>query len=505
MDGIPGVARAAAPDHARAFEELPASVDRSQGAARSRDIGPISISNGDLNAMVRNSLLVAATLVAVTTSPAAAQFGPSPRAAGVAGAFSALATGYEAIDWNPANLALGRNPSWSVAFPRLDATGTILGPNIFDIRDIFNKGGDLTDRDRTEFLADIPATGFDVRADVRIPWVAVSVGPFAVGASTTAQVGGSIGKELVDLMLYARQYGDIDRERLNEYRVGDTALRDAIYTTFAASYARELNTMLPLPFPVTVGVTGRYVLGHDLQRGRIFEPRVDLNAHEIYITALSIRSREGSGYGLDIGVAAQPLPNLTVGLSVENVVQRMKWDEDLELRGDVFAGAEFSDLEVEDIYDRLEARPFDPNGVPIEAYELVEELLVQSYFPRVIRLGAGLDLGSTKLGATLKTTQGKGELTTGWPTYLALGAEQRLPVLSFLTLRAGIASSLDGAVALSAGTSLNFGPLALSVAASRASGNDDGGDGSFDPERFAERIAAGSGYGFSVGLALRGF
>lgn len=158
-----------------------------------------------------------------------------------------------------------------------------------------------------------------------------------------------------------------------------------------------------------------------------------MGEQEIHISALSIRSTGGSGYGVDLGVAARPLPFPTAGLTVENVVQRMTWSEDLEIRGDVFAGSEFADLGAGDIYDRLESRPFDPDSAPLEAYALAGDLLEQAYFPRVVRAGAGPDLGSTKLGATIGATRG------------------------------------------------------------------------FDPHRFAERIAAGSGYGFSFGMSLRGF
>jgi hypothetical protein len=442
-------------------------------------------------------------MLLVAAAPAEAQFGPSPRAAGVSGAFSALARGYEAADWNPANLALPDNPTVSVGLARLHFAGTIFGPNARDVIDILNKGSDLTDADRAEFLATVPESGFEVRADGQIPWAAVSIGPLALSVTTVGHVAASVGKELIDMALYARQYGDLDDDRLEEYRVGNTSFRDVVYTKFAASYGMELNPWLPaLPFPVTIGVTGRYVRGHDLQRGRLFEPRVSLTGDEIYITGASIQSPGGSGYSLDLGVAARPLPSLTVGLAVENILQKMDWDEDLTVRGGEFAGSEFSDLSAMDIYDRLQPRPFDPDTEPGETIALVEDLLTQVHFPRIVRIGAGLNLGLTRVGATLKTTQGKGELTTGWPNYLAAGVEQTLPFLMAVTLRAGLASSLDGASALSAGTTIGLGPLGLALAVSKLSGNENAVDDSFDSQRFAERIAAGSGYAFSVGLTL---
>lgn len=447
-------------------------------------------------------LLSAATLTACA-APAAAQVASSARAAGMAGAYEAIATGSEAIHWNPANLGLPGRPSWSLSLPRLNLAGTILGPGVFDVKDILDKGNDLTDQDRALFLGDVPAAGFELGGGASIPWISLSVGPFAAEASTTVLAGGSVGKEFIDLMLYARQYGDVNHERLADYRVGNTALRDAAFSTIAVSYGHAL---IELPFPVSVGVTARYVKGHDLQRGRIFEPQVDLDAEELSITALSIRSTGGTGYGMDVGISARPLPALTVGLTVQNIVQKMDWDENLELRGDVISSTELADLSVGDIYDRLELRPFDPNAAPLEAYALANDMYRQTYFPRVIRIGAALSHGSTTLGATYSTTAGEGELTTGWPKYLAVGIEQKVPFLSFLILRGGVATSLDGATALSGGTTLQLGPVGISAAISRLNGSERASTpGAFDSSRFAERLEAGSGVGFSLGVDLTGF
>lgn len=451
-------------------------------------------------------LLLCATTLAAGAAPAVAQTASSARAAGMAGAYEAIATGSEAVRWNPANLGLPGRPSWSLTLPRLNLAGTILGPGVFDVKDILDKGNDLTDQDRQAFLGDVPAGGFELSGGASVPWIAMSIGPLAAEVSTTVIAGGSVGKELLDLMLYARQYGDVDHERLADYRVGNTTLRDAAFSTFAVSYGHDVRSLLALPFPVSVGVTARYVKGHDLQRGRIFEPNVDLDAQELSLSALSIRSTGGSGYGVDAGVSARPLPALTVALSVQNLVQKMDWNENLELRGDVFSSTELADLSVQDMYDRLEPRPFDPNAAPLEAYALVNDVYRQSYFPRVIRVGAALTHGSTTAGATYSTTAGKGELTTGWPKYLAVGIEQKIPFLSFLILRGGVATSLDGATALSGGTTLQLGPVGISAAVSRLKGNEEASTpGSFDSSRFAERMAAGSGVGFSLGVDLTSF
>jgi hypothetical protein len=452
-------------------------------------------------------VLLSATMCVVGTAPAAAQFATSARAAGMAGAYEALATGSEAIRWNPANLGFAdHRPAWSLALPNVNLAGTVLGPGVYDVKDILDLGNNLTDQDRQAFLAAVPSGGMGVSGGATVPWFSLSVGPFAVGASTTLLAGGSVGKDLIDLMLYARQYGGVDVDRLGAYRVGNTVARDAAFSTVSVSYGHTVNSLIPLPFPVSVGVTARYVKGHDLQEGRIFEPRVDLAALDIFLPALAVRSPGGTGFGVDVGVAAQPLPNVTLGVTVANILQRMSWDQNLTLRGDVFSGSDMAEMSVQDVYDRLQSRPFDAATAPLEAFELANDMYRETYFPSVMRMGAALRHGGTALGATYSTTVGKGELATGWPHYIALGVEQKVPVLSFIILRGGVANSLDGASELSGGATLQLGPVGISAAISKLNGNSHQVvTGDFASTRFGQRMAAGNGVGLNLGLDLRAF
>jgi len=59
---------------------------------------------------------------------------------------------------------------------------------------------------------------------------------------------------------------------------------------------------------------------------------------------------------------------------------------------------------------------------------------------------------------------------------------------------------------VSGGATLQLGPFGVSAALSRTTGNGQGPDGmDFDTRRYAERMAAASGYAFSIGATLRGF
>lgn len=430
-----------------------------------------------------------------TSVPAAAQLAPTPRAAGFAGAYIALARGSEAADWNPANLALPGQPRWSVSFPNLALTGAANGPPLGELRALLRD--DLSDAERQAFLDLVPETGLDFRGDIQVPWIGASIGRFAFGISSTALVDVHAARELVDMYLEARQNGGLDPERLGDYQAANAAFRGVVLTSGVAAYGHALRS---LPVPASVGLGARVVLAHGVQHGRIYDPAPD--AEDVRITMLSMGGPTGYGVGLDVGAAARPMPGLTVGLAVENIVQAMIWRGGLELRAGEFTGAELSGMGPADFADRFEPHPYVPEIDPPEAAGLEETLFVGASRPRIVRFGAAYETGGTTLGATFSQTAGSGEFHAGWPRYLAAGAEQRL--LGFWSLRGGIASSLSGASAVSLGSSFAMGTVHLTVSAVRASGGANGAAASLgDRFDFPGRLARTSGYTLMLGLDIR--
>ena len=439
------------------------------------------------------ALGVAMAAAAVLPAAASAQFGPDPRSAGMGGAFLGLARGYEALYWNPANLGLTDGPSSSMAFAIPGAVATTVGPGFRDF-DILADESPSAERQQA-FLSDVPAGGADFRADVTVPWFSFSAGKFAFGIATTALVKGDLSKELLELYLDLRDDSELNTQRLASYRVGDTGYRDAAITRFTAAYAVPFDAA---GTPVSVGVGVHYVLGHRLDRGRLFEPVVQDD--HLVITGVALRSPGGQGYGVDLGLSAQPADGLTLGLAVQNAFQRMEWDEELEILGDEFTTDELDEEGVETVLERFEARPFDPAAAPLEAYRVGQNLLRDAYLPRVVTLGAGYRVRGTSLGATFRSTSDDGALHAGWSRYLGLGIEQRLYIVS---VRAGYANSLSGASAITLGGGLNLGAARLTAAVARTTGSssiDD--DGPIDEWRYADQLAAGSGYAATLGLSL---
>ena len=430
-------------------------------------------------------------------APAAAQVTSTPRAAGFAGAYTALARGSEAVDWNPANLGLPGQPTWSFALPRLGVAGAVLGPPLGELPTLFKN--DLTDDDRLHFLAQVPQGGLLFRADGVVPWVGLSVGRFAVSASSAALLDVHTGREMVDLYLEARQYGGVDPGRLDEYGVGNTGFGGAVLTSAAVAYALPIPLF---PFPASVGVTGRATFVHEALRARIFEPEVDWANSDIRITMVSLRAAGGRGFGLDVGAAARPLPGLTVGLAVENLAQSMKWSGELEQRGGEFTGSELAFMEPPDFVDLFDPEPYDSASAPPEVDSIATALLAGATRPQVVRAGAALQAGGTTLSASWSKVMGDGRLFTGWPQHVAVGVEQRL--FGFWHLRGGVASSLSGAKALAVGTTFAMGPAHLTFAATRVTGNDEPRSESAADFDFPGRLAAASGYALMLGVEMVG-
>lgn len=112
----------------------------------------------------------------------------------------------------------------------------------------------------------------------------------------------------------------------------------------------------------------------------------------------------------------------------------------------------------------------------------------------------------TALGATYSAVRGDGDLHAGWPRYAAVGVEQRLPILRFLTVRGGYATSLEGAAAVTGGIGIGLGSLNLTAAAILSTGHGDENAGPEpDRQRFANQLEAGSGFAVYVGLDILRF
>lgn len=436
----------------------------------------------------------------LTTSPAFAQMGGGARATSLGGGYMGLARGYEALDWNTGNLALLDAPTWSVGLIQTTVSAAVVGLDFSDFTLLFED--DITTSEQAAFLGAVDPAGLDMAARGAVQGVGFSAGRFAASASVVGLANIDASRELLELYLDTRRLGDIDPAKLTRYRVGETGFRDGAFYHIQAGFAAALDEASDVEFPLSLGITGRLVRGIDLQRARFFEPIIDLDNLDLVLPIASIRSSGAKGWGVDLGLAAQPVPSLVLGVAVRNMWRGLEWDDELEFRYIELSGRELGETHPDELADRLEPRPLDPDNPPLEAAVILAEtggdFFRDAMLPKVWSAGASWTGSLLSAGLTYSQLADDGELSAGWPRYLGGGLELDLWALE---LRAGAATSFDASWLLSAGFGLHLGPVRLDLAGARL----DGGESrATRPEdfRFPERFGAGDGWTASLGLGL---
>src|SRR5690606_20851980 len=213
----------------------------------------------------------------------------------------------------PANLALPDSPDWSVALAGISAAAKLEGVDLDEVVDLFGYE-DLSDAERADLLAEIPATGVRGKVDVRAPVAAVQVGPFGLGAAFVTLGDHGISRDMVELFLNGYEEG-----RTN-YSVDTTRGQRVSLWDVAVAYGANAG-------PVTVGVTGHLLLGGVLVRTFTADPQIDLVRNEIDVGYRGLRSTGGSGMALDFGAAYQPLRSVTLSAAVTGAYSRLDWSD----------------------------------------------------------------------------------------------------------------------------------------------------------------------------------
>lgn len=388
---------------------------------------------------------VAAVLAAgLVPAAATAQTTLTPRALGMGGAYVASARGHEALFVNPANLGLTNNPYWSVGFPQVAAGSTFTGLGFGDVKDLFN-ADDLPDARGAEILAAVPEAGVEAGVDVRLPLFVFQNRRFSAGLAYGAVFKQTVGRDLVDLVVNGYQNGRTD------YSVGNTVGSRATYLDFAVGHGRKIG-------PVSLGVTGHYLIGRQLAQTRLFEPRFDLEREDLEVEYREVLAGGGNGWSVDAGAAYEPTPNLTVSAAVSNVAGSLTWGDDLTTRTILLNRADFQDADYNSLKARLvtSEEAVDPDAAAVTVRETARGLYEDAFFPTTLRAGVAWRNPETKthVAASYQDALTGGRLGGAWERQLSLGVEQKVPVT---TLRAGISTDLGGARMLTGG--LTLGPV----------------------------------------------
>jgi hypothetical protein len=300
----------------------------------------------------------------------------------MAGAGLVFATGTDAVEWNPANLAWSNG--WEISLFEFGASSLWNGTTISDLIDIAGgdaEGSSAVDRlpadgftlsttaegfavARAASAADLPAIG------APLPTVGIAIGPVALRVRSRLMSDVSISKELADLVV-----NEYNPERIQEYAVRNTSYRVASFSEITLGYGFTIGERFAL------GVGARWIQGHSLSQGRFFEPVVDLDERTLAVTAAAVESPSGSGYGFDAGLALDLGGGVRMSMSGTNLFQRMTWDEELIAHQAVFSDSDFDDADITELIDRFEDMPVEAQAASLAVFEAGRGLFRAVVFP----------------------------------------------------------------------------------------------------------------------------
>jgi hypothetical protein len=396
---------------------------------------------------------VAAVFAFTARGVAAQQPNASVAAFGMAGNYLGLATGYDAVAWNPAMLGMN-SPAFSL---NLLAAGGVTGLDPVKLTDITAFGGKIMPAaTKEDWLQRIGSGRESGTLDGGLSLIALSIGRigFQVGASGTAIA--NLNQDAAEAILFGNAGRTGTAKNLS---FSGSSANGSSFLTGAASIA------IPLPFAPTgrpgeqfsFGVTGKYVDGVAVGRapdgGSLLTPdNISVSFPAIFTNSDHI-GNSGSGIGVDVGLAWTDGAT-TIGATARNVVNTFAWAPTAlssTLGTVTFDGNKDSTNFSEAPYSSAPAAM----RAALEAERFKPELAV-GFAHRMDKLTITAD-ASTRIGDGIEI---------GPKMHVGVGAELR--IIPFLPLRAGVAAVSEG-YQVAGGAGLKLGPLELGFGASMRS------------------------------------
>ncbi|HEX2780523.1 MAG TPA: DUF5723 family protein [Gemmatimonadaceae bacterium] len=396
--------------------------------------------------------LVAATLAGAATAGAQLP-SASPAALGMADNYTAMARGFGAVAWNPANLGLPHNPRFSLTLLGVRGSGD-LGPISTDDLARY-QGVRLPNEVRDEWMQRIEYNGGEQgQLGGGVTLFGMSTGRFAVQVATTASMDANLAPGAMELALY----GNAGRTgSAQDITLDGAHLTGAVTTTTALSWAHPIDLGLAR---LSFGATAKYIMGNMLVHGEDRGSQLSASSSQIDLRFPIILSdtgnssrlgNHGSGVGIDVGGAWASGP-ITASLAIQNVVNTFQWD-----------ASSFFYKPIQAYYGRDTSYSNSNTTLPLDSAPAdVREWLNDQRFKPILSAGVAMQVSPRlTLAADVRREMGEG-LRVGDRTHVGLGAELRL--LPFVPLRTGFAVNPQGIV-LAAGTGLELGRVNLTVSA----------------------------------------
>jgi hypothetical protein len=378
----------------------------------------------------------------------------------LAGNHTASVRGFGAISVNPAGLGMPGSGFSLAVLPVMGRAG--LAPiTLSDLADF--EGTLIPTSTKEAWLDDIVAAGGEqgsVGAEVTL--LALTMGNLGFQLSGIGSVDAVIPVGVAEALLYG-----------NAGRTGtatDLSLAGAAIESFGVSTA-ALSYALPVNDALVLGATGKYIRGHGVAVARSVSGALESDPIRATLDFAAVTTctddtevlceqdfvNGGGGLGLDVG-AMLDLGGITLGASVQNLINTFEWDE-------TKLGYRPGTLLVEDgnSEDDFDEQPFE--NAPDDIKAIIRDYTFQPSY----RLGAALDVTpALTLTGDIHGELGDDGISLGQGYHTGVGAELRA---GFIHLRAGLAKISDG-MQYGGGLSLVLGPVNLSLAGGLQKGDE---------------------------------
>ncbi|HEY2379140.1 MAG TPA: conjugal transfer protein TraF [Gemmatimonadaceae bacterium] len=401
---------------------------------------------------------IAITRPALVALLAAATFAPKARAqlASASAAslalgdnYTALARGFNAVNWNPAGLGMPENPLLSFAFAgRGDA-----GMDPISMSDLAKYSGAVVPNAvLANWMSRVRAQGGQKVDAEGTGSFALSVGPFAFQLATNAYERGKLNPDAVEVLLYGNSTQTGTPRDMN---FTGSRTEAAVVTTAAASFGQSVDIGLgPLTQHFAFGATVKYIVGNALLIGQDAGSQLAASPLALDVqfpiiqsdTSLNGMPQRGKGVGLDVGAAWEFGP-FAAGATIQNLVNTFKWNvNEMYFRpgNAVFSAAtrttNFDVMSMASVPDSLRARS-DALSAEVAAMRFTPSLNIGVSMKVLPFLTAMADVRQN-LGDGMHLAE---------RTHVGAGAELR--IIPFLPIRAGL-SMISGGYVASAGAGL---------------------------------------------------
>jgi hypothetical protein len=386
---------------------------------------------------------------------------------GMAGAYTALGNGLEATAYNPANLGLSNNRSFSLD---LVGFGMSLKNNSFALSDYGKYNGEFLDNDDKEAILDkIPSEGLKLNFLTEANVLSFSVNRVALSFRTLGASKLSLDKDPFELFLYGnavKSEVDLSETRGEAYGIGDAAL----------SYGHPLKKWNG--GELAVGATAHFLYGAAYQK--IIYAQGGVNTTDDGFTGdgtMIIRQGlGGQGFGFDLGMAMIFENNWIFSASWQNVYSQINWSGQPEETMFTFEFTEpinFDNLSDDDSDSLVES---SDTTYDVDAFT--------TKLPTVFKFG--LSRSYQKLTWSVDWEQGTTNAASQSVTpRISAGMEYK--ALGFIPLRLGTSFGGDRGNIFATGFGLYMGPYRMDFAVAN--------NGSFNPNS-----TKGLDFGFAMGL-----